>query len=65
MFYSGFERCTKTVPNVGDAVCAGRGETALSKSPMHARPGGHCIIDIVGVLVRVSCPTEIQTDRPR
>ena len=26
---------------------------------------GHCIIDIVLVLVRVSCPTETQTDRPR
>ena len=28
-------------------------------------PGGGCIIDIVGVFVRVSSPTETQTDRPR
>ena len=29
------------------------------------QPGGNCIIDIVGVFVRVSCPTETNrlTDR--
>ena len=26
---------------------------------------GHCIVDIMGVFIRVSCPTETQTDRPR
>ena len=31
----------------------------------HVQRGGHCVIDIVGVFVRVSCPTETQTDRPR
>ena len=29
------------------------------------QPGGDCITDIVGVLVRVSCPTETDRDRPR
>ena len=41
------------------------GEIALSTWCTHVQPGGHCIIDMAGMFVRVSCPTETQTDRPR
>ena len=52
-------------PKVDDPGYASRGVSGIasSTSRTHARPAEHCIIDIVGAFVRVSCPTE--TDRPR
>ena len=47
------------------------GDIALSTSRTHVHTGGNCIIDIVGLFVRVSCATETQTeiqtktDKPR
>ena len=52
VLYNDFLNLIKIGPNVGSAGYAGR-ERYCS------------IIDIVGVLVRVPCPTETQTDRPR
>ena len=34
------------------------GGNGVSTSRSYAQDGGHCTIDIVGVFVRVSCPSE-------
>ena len=51
-------------PNVRDAGYAGRGRLCYRRRGRMCNPG-HCVIHTVGVFVRVSSPTETQTDRPR